>query len=500
MDLKTRRPLGDSTTVLDIADRDDMDDDMFPLSSEKTWFTRAFEERRILNFAPVIQEFEYKGTAEFGQRLVFEIGSVKACDLLFTVALQLRLGHWFDSTTVQYIQNQYYTYQDPQDAWFYANSLGTAIIAKAEFMMDDQVLETVAGDFATVFGLLWSDINTQIGVGTDGVGRVPQNVLENWPPQNVFPTSNGFITCVLPFSFQRIRLRNAFPLTSVREGTIRVAITLRPFSECVRIRNGSRATCNETPLGKSFTFDVASSPPSTATVVASSVVPPFADARLVTYGVLVDGKLREALLKAPFERMYREVQTFRFDEPKKYAVASPETGVVRLQLPIEINGPVEELIWFIRRKAVRLNNEWTNYSNRVELDYYGLSAADQQIYYPPQGMLVRANLQVNGISLIEAEGPFFQREIATRHRGGVVAYNSFVYGYTFAQNPGLQNPSGWFNASRSQDVRLRVDVRPPSGSVNVDAEDEYEFEVVVYALAMNWVRFQNGICNKIFSS
>jgi hypothetical protein len=109
-------------------------------------------------------------------------------------------------------------------------------------------------------------------------------------------------------------------------------------------------------------------------------------------------------------------------------------------------------------------------------------------------MLVSANLQVNGISLIQAEGDYFRREIASRHRGGIVGYNSFVYGYTFAQNPGRQNPSGWMNASRSQDVRLRMDIRPPNGS------EDLEFEVVVFSLALNWVRFENGIVNKVFSS
>jgi hypothetical protein len=40
-----KRPLGSSTTVLDLADRDEMDDDMFPLTSEKSWFTRDVNRR-----------------------------------------------------------------------------------------------------------------------------------------------------------------------------------------------------------------------------------------------------------------------------------------------------------------------------------------------------------------------------------------------------------------------------------------------------------------------
>ena len=484
MNLNTSRPLGDATTVLDLADSDEMDDDLFTLTSDKSWFTRDAS-RRVLNFTPVIQEFTPKGAAEFGGRLVFEIGSVTSCDLLCTVALQIRLGHWFPPSVVEALQLGLYSYQNPSDAWYYANSLGTCLIAKAEFMLEDQVLETVDGDFSNMFSLLYSDINTQFGFGIDANGRTAFTELLAWPEYRVFPTTNGIITCILPFSFQRIRLRNSFPLSSVKEGTVRIAITLRPFDQCIRSASGLRATCNETPLGKEFAMNITAG--GTTNVLASSSVPAFADCRLVTYGMLVDGKLRHALLKAPFERMYRDVMTFRFAEPKKFVVNTPSAGVVRLQLPLEVNGPVETRIWFIRRKAVSVNNEWLNYSNRLESEY-------NPVFRPFESMLVEATLQVNGITLVQQDGEFFRRQVAQRHKGGIVAYNNFVYGYSFAETPGSHNPTGWMNASRTSDVRLRMDIRPPGGS------EDLEFEVAVFALTINWVRFQNGIANKVFSS
>ena len=478
------RPIGNSTTVIDIADRDEMDDDLFPLSATKSWFTRDVN-RRTLNYSTTIQEFTPKGSAEFGGKLVFELGSVKSCDLLFSVSLQLRLSHWFPPSVLEKIQNKTYTYNNPANAWFYINSLGTSIIAKVEFLLEDQVLETLDGNFGNVFSLLFSDVNTQFGIGVDANGRVSIPQLIAWPPNRVFPTSNGFISCILPFSFQRIRLRNGFPLVSCKEGTVRIAITLRPFFECVRIASGMRTSCEETPLGKSFLFNVHGG--GTRTEVASSIIPQFQDARLVTYGVLLDGKLRTAALRAPFERLFREVQTFYFTEPKKYVVNVPQNGVVNLQLPLEVNGPCEEIVWFIRRKAVSLNNEWTNYSNTIEDEY-------DATLRPFQSMLQHASIQLDGSPLIEAEGDYFRRDPAKRHKGGIVAYNNFVYGYCFATNPGFQNPSGWLNTSRSNDVRLRLTIKPPGGSVDL------EFEVTVYCISLNWVRFENGIANKVFSS
>jgi hypothetical protein len=258
---------------------------------------------------------------------------------------------------------------------------------------------------------------------------------------------------------------------------VRIEVTLRPFSECVRIAGGVRPSCNATPLGQTFSI-------SGQSVVATTLTPTFLDARLVTYGVLTDGKLHEALIKAPYEKLFRELMKFSFSEPKRYLVNSGG-GVVRLQLPLEVNGPLEEIIWIIRRKAVAVNNEWTNYSNTLESEY-------DPVYRPFKSMLKYGEVQVNGISLIEAEGDYFRRNLARNHKGGIVAYNSFIYGYTFANEPGSYTPSGWINASRTADVRLRLDIVPPNGS------EDLEFEVFVYCIGINWVRFQNGLVNKLF--
>jgi len=466
-------PVGDQTTLIDLADRDEMDNELFPLDADKSWFTRTAS-RRVLPFTPILQEFITKGTLDFGGKFVFEIGSVNAGDLLFSVALQVKLDHWLPADIVAGLQAGTLTYDDPSVAWYYSNSLGTILIKKAEFIVNDQVLETVDGDYSNIFNKVYEDTNTQYGLANDAYG-----IVNGWNQSRPFPTSNGFITCVLPFSFQRLRLKGGFPLISCREKTVRIEVSLRSFSECVRISSGVRPSCDAVPLDQKFLIN--------GKAISSSVVTPgFLDARLVTYGVLTDGKLRTALLKAPFEKLFREIQKFEFSEPKKYLI-NAGGGIVRLQLPLEVNGPLEELIWIVRRKAVSLNNEWTNYSNTLESEFNATS-------HPYKSMLKYAAIQVNGLPLIEAEGDYYRRNIAKNHKGGITAYNSFIYGYSFALTPGKHNPSGWINTSRSADVRLRIDVAPPNGS------EDLEFEVLVYCISMNWVRFQNGIVNKLFSS
>jgi hypothetical protein len=208
--------------------------------------------------------------------------------------------------------------------------------------------------------------------------------------------------------------------------------------------------------------------------------------QLLTTGIFVEGPYREKLLREPFERPYREIQQFDFTEPLKYVVNKSENDLITVQLPLEANQPIEEIVWFLRRKAaVTLNNDWTNYSATLEKDYH-------PTYGPLEPLLQHAKLQANGIDIVSQDEKWFRSHISRAHKSGRVAYDSFIYGYSFARNPGEHDPTGTINASRLSSLRLSLDVKPPGGS------SDSEWEVHVFVFAFQWVRFGNGICNKVF--
>lgn len=481
------RPRGDITTLLDLATRDSQDDYFTPLNTDVTWFTRD-QERRNRPFVPAAQSFAFRGPAAFGQRFSFDIGSVACGDLLFGVLMQVKLGHWLDQTTVLRIQSGRYTYKYPEQAWYYANSLGTAMIEKAELEVEDQIIETVNGDFGFAIGRLLTDLNNQVGYNVDGTGFANLQRLKTWPQHRVYPTETGTILSLLPFFFTRNQLKEAFPLIACREGTVRIHITLRPFSDCVRIASGVRADCLETPLGKTFEFiDNAYPFKPTVQVIASRDIPQFKDLELLTYGAYLNGNVRQQMLRQPFEILHRGVQTFAFTEPLKYLVNKQFGDTITVQLPLEANHPMEEIVWFVRRKAAIVNNnEWTNYTSVTSSEY-------NATFNPPENMLVSAEIQMNGIQLVSAGEEYFRQIISRHHKGGIAAYATFLYGYPFARNPAEHQPSGTLNASRTQSLRLTLTVTPPGGAFN------QEWEVVVFVIGLRWTRFENGICNKMFT-
>jgi len=592
------KAMGPITTLLDLTNRDLQENDIFPIRSEITWFTRD-QDRRVLSFTPVVQETALRGPAAFGQRFSFDLGSIQVGDLLLGTVLQIRLDHWLDAQT----QNMYaagkLSYQDRPTAWEYANSLGTSIIQLAELEVDGKTLETIDGDFIQTFSALFPDYNTQVGIAYDHLGQISIPVLlEVTRRPTLFPIENGNLNCILPFFFMRSRLNEALPMIAIREGYVKIHITLRPFDQCVRQMRGYRDDCTSVPKPistpftfnscawkydstvnsgawdippqYSFTIDIdgtqynwsytsstgrgtwAIQPSSSFTLSSrytwnpavggswspakpifniaysdpvvpgkfyywdqgpmawrsgpldagapsftftygdnvwrskvgdwSVAAPTFKSTQLLTYGAIVDGSFRTTMLREPFEILHRQVQTFHFDEPLKYSV-NKQTDLIRIQLPLEANHPIEEIIWFVRRKGTSINNEWTNYSSALEQEWNASAKIP---------MLKNAIIQLNGSVLCDAEEQFYRDNIASAHRGGYAAYSRFIYGYSFAKFPGEHQPSGSINASRLNAFRLVLDVLPPGGA------SDTQWEVKVFCIGMNWLRFDNGLANPMF--
>jgi hypothetical protein len=513
-DVGFARPRGDITTVLDLTDRDDQDDTLFPLDTEVTRFMPAGVGKAAATpFTYTDVDFVHRGPAEFGQVFTFEMGRVGCGDFLAGLSLVCRLGHWFPETVLQGLAAGQTTYASPTaDAWFYANSLGTVLIAKAELEIDGQVIETIDGDFLNVWSLLTGDLNQTYGISSDALGRVPIAILRHWAsdyPYLSFPTDNRTVLCPLLFHFGRGGRDELLPLVAIRDGTCRVRVTMRPFSDVVRVASGFRASCGDTPLGKAFSmlYDATGgvSPSTEITVRTGAGVPLFDNVQLMTRSVFLGGPLRDAFMKKPFEYLYRQLQTFVFDEPLKYASAKGAslTDSVEIQLPLELNHPVEELIWFVRRKGVAVNNEWTNYTSLLEQQRATLGTNPAAQAPAP---IRRGRIQINGLDLVEADGDYFRRGIADAHAGGggILPYQACIYGYSFARAPGKHQPSGWMNASRAWTIRLSLEVATPPALTGLpagfDSTVGNTWEVRVYAVAMNWLRFENGIANRMFTS
>ena len=492
------RPIGDITTVLDLASRNGQDDYFFPITSPNSWFHRD-PDYTTYPATQTSQEFVHKGTAAWGGRLTFELGALQMGDLLQAISVQIRLSHWYPQNVVAGLQCGAYLVDPSSNPWTYINCLGTSIIEYAEFEVGDQTLERIDGEFIRAYSTLIPDSNMIFGIAADGYGiSSPYNVTTNtgsMNPNRPFPTQDGVYFCLLPFSFMRTRFKGMFPLVACAEGSVRVHVQLRPFADCVRSTVGYRQSCTDTPLG--LTTHILTTAPADPSfnIVNAAYVPPFLDFRMLTYTALVSEAVRTAYIHKPFEQMVKFMTRYHFDEPYKFLVSktNSNTDIIEVSLPLELNHPCQEIFWVFRRKAATLNNEWANFTPLVETQRNPIRV--------PKEWLVYATLRVNGSVVEQASGDWWRQAAASVHKGGWNAWASYVYGLSFAQSPDNHQPSGSINMSRSSSIRLdlRVNV-PPAVPVppGFDQDVAQGWEVFVYAIHMNWLRFENGICQKLF--
>lgn len=513
MDTNSKTPRGDITTLLDLTPRDEQDAEFTPLDTERTWW-QPDTERRLHPFTMSLQNFPLRGPAAWGQRVTFDLGSVSCGDILLGTVLQLQLSHWFPPAIVQGFLNQTLAtqYKNLGDSWHYANSIGSILVARAELEIGDTTIEIIDSDSISIVSALWPSLNTITGIATDGYGRVPSIYLQGtsatrvptrFQPANIpseefwaprpFPTQDGTVLVPLPFFFSRVRLQEGLPLLSIREGDARIHITFRDFHDCVRQLRGYRDACDSTPLGSQLPlYDISPENPISFPVApaqAITVPPPFQTVQLLTYAANVHGSVRQALLRQPHEILFRELRAFHFAEPLSYTVSARTADTIAVQLPLDLNHPVEELVWFVRRKAVSINNEWTNFGSVLARDI-------DPVFNPQTPLLHSAKIQINGVDIVEGDEAWFRRHIAEAHKGGALAYESYIYGYSFSKMPGAHQPNGTVNMSRTSSVRLLLDVRPPTALHG----ETMEWEVKVFVIGCQWLRFQNGIANRMFMS
>ena len=173
------RPRGDITTVLDLTDRDSQDNTYFPLNTNESWFHRG-DHKTIYPTSLSIQEFTQRGPADWGQKFSFEIGSLPAGDLLQGVILQFKLGSWYNGDIIKKLASgdiQVDIANHSSEYWTYMNSLGTAIIEYADFIVNDQTIERITGEFIRTFFNVYADINNLIGIATDATGSKPDQYM-----------------------------------------------------------------------------------------------------------------------------------------------------------------------------------------------------------------------------------------------------------------------------------------------------------------------------------
>jgi hypothetical protein len=485
--------------LVDLVDRGPEDDLFFPAGSNNTIFRREWE--TCHNVTPEITEIGFQGNAAWGGRITVNLTRKDSGDLLQWLCLRLQPRSWLGGELEAKIKSGLWDYQDPAAAWMWAASLGTAAIQLVEFEIGDTLVESWPGEWMDIWSRAWMDGGRAAVWDSDIYAQMPYTTMRDLkrPPfTTVQPTEDGYVYCWLPLSLLR-RPETAFPLAAMGEQEVRVHITLRPFADVVRRRAIPRTSPCEVPLGSTIVLLDKSGPtPIPWSYTLPTTVPAFEDATVLVGIVQTEDPLRGSYMRVPMELMYEPVKYMRFDITP--ALMESQGSLVTLNFPLrDFNGPIRELCFFMRRKGVWQFNEWTNYGSLLENDFFPNFVNVLGIVPKQQPILQSAILQVGNATWQSDTEQFWRGYYALGHRGGVRLFGGMVYGYIFGSAANWQpenlQPAGTVNASRA-DMRLTLTMKTPvesGGNAYVEGWD-----VHVFGIGLNWMRFVSGMAVPIF--
>ena len=488
--------------LVDLVDRGPRDDIFYPAASNNTIFRRSWP--IIPNTVPEIMEIGYLGHAAWGQRITVPLSCKNSGDLLQWICLRLKPRSWLGSENDARILSGNWSFTNRETAWCWAASLGSIAIEKVELEIGDTVIEKWPGWWIDLWSRIWLDGGRAPVWDSDLLGQLPIQALRSTtrPPwTNIQPTDDGYVYCWLPLTFLR-RGETPFPLISVAEQEVRLHITLRPFADVVRRRVVPRSSPNEVPIGEPVQLtDFTGLTPIPRVFSTPTTVPGFEDATVFVGVAHMEDPHRTAFMRSPAEYLFEPICHMMFDVTDKVA---DQTDPVTMRLRLtEFNGPIRELCWFVRRKAVWRYNEWTNYGALLE---------DELIdTIPPPGtatpiphqrpLMTTAKLYVdNAVWRTDTEG-FWRLDYGLAHRGGVRVTNGMVYGFILGDGadwrPSMIQPASTVNSSRA-DLSLEITVQPPAPSASGCGESGSAWEVHVFGTAVNWLRIVGGQAGPLF--
>jgi hypothetical protein len=501
-------PVGEMRKLVSLLDRGAADSYFYPPDTRNTVFQPEFQP--YYNFTQETVELPYTGAANWGQRVTFTLPFPTLGDCLSWIALRFSPNSWLPGDVIQYLiqsQPNRWNYSDISgNAWTWTSHLASAALELVEMEVNGIVIEKWSGDWINIWQKVYLDSSRSSGYEDSIGGRLNQvknpvggNFFEN--PSGaaapidinslnnnslINPTEDGNVYIYLPFWFAR-RKNAAFPLVSVQgEGNVRFHITFRKFEDVIRRVVGPRK-CGETMLGGVVNISNNNEEiPKTATYDLPIVPPTLRDAVLVCGFIQLDSELRKAYIHNSHEVLWDNVINIPFNEPIKYATNTGGGDTITVSLPLDaVNGPVREIIWFIRRKAAYKYNSWNNYGAYTEDEI-------DPIFKPQRPLMKKAVLRIGGVVWADQEEIWWRQRGALSHPGRTQIMSSYIYAYNFGDDPVKFGPSGSVNISRAP-MRLELTVLPP------DNVDDKEWEVQVYVLSYNWIRFQNGMAERLFS-
>jgi hypothetical protein len=424
-----------------------------------TWFKMVY--RRYTNFSIESQAIYFDGNPDFGKRLTCTIP--RKGDLLGALLLEVTLPE------VRLADNVI-----PANGTLaaYVNSIGHALIEEISVEIGEQEIDKQTGEWMEI----WSELSVPPGQ-RDGFNAMIGRITATIPPPKTYPPDTNSVSINGSYQYGAVKLyiplqfwfnKNpglALPLLAMQYHTIRINLKLRSLQQLVYTAGPLNANqgCSTTPQPQ---------------------VTSITDLRLYGDYINLDVEERRRFVANTHEYLIEQIQyTSKISIP-----AATSTAII----PLEFNHPIREIFWVLQRDVMEGYNEWFNYS----------STSIQEIG-ERRDILQQAVLQLDGYDRFEIRDAGYFRLVQPFQYHSNIPINQFIYCYCFALKPEELQPSGSFNASRIDSIKLQIALRPDPAATLANTDPNYvpvrgNSHIRVYATNHNILRVVNGFAGILF--
>jgi len=329
------------------------------------------------------------------------------------------------------------------------NSIGHAILSEIEIKIGGLLIDKHYSEWMEVWGELTQNEEKRtgyfemIGKITDGLSTMNKEKFK------------GPLQLYVPLNFWFCKnIGVALPLVALQYHEVELSIKTRPFDECYITSDGSKIDNNN-----------------------------YMNMSLLVDYVFLDTDERKKFAQTNHEYLIEQIQCIN-----NYPVIASNS----VNIPISLNHPVKELIWFLRRTDVNefktdpcdcdeilsYGNDWFNFSDKIGTIHGFNDTFDKAI------------LQLNGSDRFTEQSADYFRLVQTYIRHSRIPSKQ-IYVYSFALRPEEYQPTGTCNYSRIDNSILKL---------SFNTGNTINYNIYIYAINYNILKIKGGMAGLAYSN
>ena len=194
--------------------------------------------------------------------------------------------------------------------------------------------------------------------------------------------------------------------------------------------------------------------------------------------VYLENNERDLFTENVFEQLITEVQQTSTQASFHGSVAGEATPPVKVKVPLPFSNIVQEYFWVVRKQGSEDSNKHYDFGGYVE----GVEDGFPETLDPIKEVAIK---YANAPRVSQRPAQYF-RLVQPRnfHSSGSNASKNFIYNWSFAVDPEMEQSSGGCNHSRVDDINLEVSL-----DARIFSSESPTAEVIVYARAKNLLRY-----------